>query len=50
MTAAKEAPMLDSSPHLNCYDAFYVVRGDVVADVWPVIPRGLGHHGLAKLG
>lgn len=35
---------------VNCYDAFHVVRGDVVVDVWPVIPRGPGHHGLAGLG
>jgi len=32
---------------VNCYDAFHVVQDDVVVDVWPVIPRGPGHHGLA---
>jgi D-serine deaminase-like pyridoxal phosphate-dependent protein len=32
---------------VNFYDAFHVVRDDVVVDVWPVIPRGPGHHGLA---
>ena len=32
---------------VNCYDAFHVVQGDVVVDIWPVIPRGPGHHGLA---
>jgi D-serine deaminase-like pyridoxal phosphate-dependent protein len=32
---------------VNCYDAFHVVRGNVVVDIWPVIPRGPGHHGLA---
>ncbi len=35
---------------VNCYDAFHVVRDDVVVDIWPVIPRGPGHHGLAGLG
>ena len=33
---------------VNCYDAFHVVQDDVVVDVWPVIPRGPGHHGLAQ--
>jgi D-serine deaminase-like pyridoxal phosphate-dependent protein len=32
---------------VNCYDAFHVVQDDVVVDVWPVLPRGPGHHGLA---
>ena len=32
---------------VNWYDAFHVVEDDVVVDVWPVIPRGPGHHGLA---
>jgi D-serine deaminase-like pyridoxal phosphate-dependent protein len=31
---------------INWYDAFHVVENDVVVDVWPVIPRGPGHHGL----
>jgi D-serine deaminase-like pyridoxal phosphate-dependent protein len=31
---------------VNWYDAFHVVEGDVVVDIWPVIPRGPGHHGL----
>jgi len=35
---------------VNCYDAFHVVRDDVVIDIWPVIPRGPGHHGLAQPG
>ena len=34
---------------VNWYDAYHVVRDDVVIDVWPVIPRGPGHHGLANL-
>jgi D-serine deaminase-like pyridoxal phosphate-dependent protein len=33
---------------VNWYDAFHVVEDDVVVDVWPVIPRGPGHHGLAE--
>jgi D-serine deaminase-like pyridoxal phosphate-dependent protein len=32
---------------VNWYDAFHVVRDDVVIDIWPIIPRGPGHHGLA---
>jgi D-serine deaminase-like pyridoxal phosphate-dependent protein len=32
---------------VNFYDAFHVVQDDMVVDVWPVIPRGPGHHGLA---
>jgi D-serine deaminase-like pyridoxal phosphate-dependent protein len=31
---------------VNWYDAFHVVENDVVVDIWPVIPRGPGHHGL----
>jgi hypothetical protein len=27
-----------------------VVRDDVVTDIWPIIPRGPGHNGLAALG
>ena len=32
---------------VNWYDAYHVVSGDVVTDIWPIIPRGPGHHGLA---
>ena len=32
---------------VNFYDAFHVVQDDIVVDIWPVIPRGPGHHGLA---
>lgn len=32
---------------VNWYDVFHVVEDDVVVDIWPVIPRGPGHHGLA---
>jgi D-serine deaminase-like pyridoxal phosphate-dependent protein len=35
---------------VNCYDAFHVVQDDVVVDIWPVIPRGPGHHGLGRDG
>ncbi len=31
---------------VNWYDAYHVVEGDRVVDVWPVIPRGPGHGGL----
>jgi D-serine deaminase-like pyridoxal phosphate-dependent protein len=31
---------------VNWFDAFHVVEDEVVVDVWPVIPRGPGHHGL----
>jgi D-serine deaminase-like pyridoxal phosphate-dependent protein len=34
---------------VNWYDAYHVVRDGVVVDIWPVIPRGPGHHGLAGL-
>jgi D-serine deaminase-like pyridoxal phosphate-dependent protein len=32
---------------VNMYDAYFVVRDSVVVDVWPVVPRGPGDHGLA---
>lgn len=32
---------------INLYDAYHVIEDGVVTDVWPVIPRGPGHHGLA---
>jgi D-serine deaminase-like pyridoxal phosphate-dependent protein len=31
---------------VNWYDVYHVVRDDVVVDIWPIIPRGPGHHGL----
>jgi D-serine deaminase-like pyridoxal phosphate-dependent protein len=34
---------------VNWYDAFHVVEDGVVVDIWPVIPRGPGHHGLAAV-
>jgi D-serine deaminase-like pyridoxal phosphate-dependent protein len=36
---------------VNLHDVFYAVRDGRVAQVWPVFPRGPGHHGfLAALG
>ena len=32
---------------VNWFDAYHVVSDGVVVDIWPVIPRGPGHHGLA---
>jgi D-serine deaminase-like pyridoxal phosphate-dependent protein len=32
---------------VNFYDAYHVVEDDRVVDVWPIVPRGPGHHGLA---
>jgi D-serine deaminase-like pyridoxal phosphate-dependent protein len=32
---------------VNMYDAYHVVEDNVVVDIWPVVPRGPGHHGLA---
>jgi D-serine deaminase-like pyridoxal phosphate-dependent protein len=32
---------------VNWYDAYHVVHDDVVVDIWPIVPRGPGHHGLA---
>jgi D-serine deaminase-like pyridoxal phosphate-dependent protein len=34
---------------VNWYDAYHVIRDEVVVDIWPIIPRGPGHHGLAGL-
>ena len=34
---------------VNWYDAYHVVRDEVVVDIWPIIPRGPGHHGLPDL-
>jgi D-serine deaminase-like pyridoxal phosphate-dependent protein len=31
---------------VNWYDAYHVVEGDRVVDIWPVCPRGPGHGGL----
>jgi D-serine deaminase-like pyridoxal phosphate-dependent protein len=31
---------------VNIYDAYHVVEDGEVVDIWPVVPRGPGHHGL----
>jgi D-serine deaminase-like pyridoxal phosphate-dependent protein len=31
---------------INLYDAYHVVEGGQVIDIWPIVPRGPGHHGL----
>ena len=31
---------------VNWYDAYHVVHEDIVVDIWPIIPRGPGHHGI----
>lgn len=33
---------------VNWYDAYHVVRDDTVVDIWPITPRGPGHHGLVS--
>jgi len=35
---------------VNWYDAYHVVQEDVVVDIWPITPRGPGHHGIPDLG
>jgi D-serine deaminase-like pyridoxal phosphate-dependent protein len=32
---------------VNAYDALHIVEDERVIDIWPVIPRGPGHHGLS---
>lgn len=31
---------------INLYDAYHVVEDGKVVDIWPIVPRGPGHHGL----
>jgi D-serine deaminase-like pyridoxal phosphate-dependent protein len=31
---------------VNLFDAYHVVDGDRVIDIWPIVPRGPGHGGL----
>lgn len=31
---------------VNYFDAYYVVEGDTVVDIWPIVPRGPQHGGL----
>lgn len=33
---------------VNLYDAYHVVEDGRVVDIWPIVPRGPGHHGLAR--
>jgi D-serine deaminase-like pyridoxal phosphate-dependent protein len=33
---------------VNWYDAYHVVEGDRVVDIWPIVPRGPGHGGLLR--
>lgn len=33
---------------VNWFDAYHVMENDRVVDIWPVIPRGPGHHGLVR--
>jgi D-serine deaminase-like pyridoxal phosphate-dependent protein len=33
---------------VNLFDAYHVVEDDRVVDIWPIIPRGPGHAGLAE--
>jgi D-serine deaminase-like pyridoxal phosphate-dependent protein len=35
---------------VNLYDAYHVVEGGVVTEIWPVIPRGPGHVGILDGG
>jgi D-serine deaminase-like pyridoxal phosphate-dependent protein len=35
---------------VNLYDAYHVVEGGVVTEIWPVIPRGPGHVGVLSGG
>src|SRR5580704_3041106 len=35
---------------VNWYDAYHVVHDDIVVDIWPIIPRGPGHHVISDLG
>jgi D-serine deaminase-like pyridoxal phosphate-dependent protein len=35
---------------VNLYDAYHVVEGGVVTEIWPVIPRGPGHLGILSGG
>jgi len=35
---------------VNWYDAYHVIHEDVVVDIWPIIPRGPGHHGITDGG
>jgi D-serine deaminase-like pyridoxal phosphate-dependent protein len=34
---------------INLHDVMFVHRSGVVSDIWPVFPRGPGHHGFQQL-
>lgn len=34
---------------INLYDAYHVVEDGQVVDIWPIVPRGPGHHGLVAV-
>lgn len=34
---------------INLYDAYHVVDDGQVVDIWPIVPRGPGHHGLVPI-
>jgi D-serine deaminase-like pyridoxal phosphate-dependent protein len=34
---------------VSAFEAFHVAEEGVVVDVWPVVPRGPGHHGMADM-
>ncbi len=34
---------------INLYDAYHVVNDGQVVDIWPIVPRGPGHHGLVPV-
>lgn len=31
---------------INLYEAYHVIEDGQVVDIWPIVPRGPGHHGL----
>ena len=33
---------------VNMYDAYHVIENGEVVDIWPIVPRGPGHHGLVS--
>ena len=45
---AKLRRLIDAAGQI-LYDAYHVVEGGVVTDIWPVFPRGPGHSGLLEL-
>jgi D-serine deaminase-like pyridoxal phosphate-dependent protein len=34
---------------INLYDAYHVADDGQVVDIWPIVPRGPGHHGLVPV-